>query len=210
MHTIYRWISFNCSSLYSNMIEPVQKIRAVIVLASCPNVLSSHSFTYICSWLWVWFACLLQACESYSKSWTHYGKCSKILNTFLFLFSNKMLVISLFVWFDSLRPINNLSVMFGWVFLGWSSTNLGFVSCSRTQSSDAGEAQTRGPSVSSQALYHWDTALRCWLLGLWFTIDNPYFDQMVSQIYPTELQLNKADFSDTEAPLFRLGLVHYL
>ena len=23
-------------------------------------------------------------------------------------------------------------------------------------------------------------------------IDNPYFEQMVSQIYPTELQLNKA------------------
>ena len=27
------------------------------------------------------------------------------------------------------------------------------------QHSDAGEAQTRGPSVSSQALYHWATAL---------------------------------------------------
>ena len=33
------------------------------------------------------------------------------------------------------------------------------VSCSRTQRSDAGEARTRGPSVSSQALYHWATAL---------------------------------------------------
>ena len=31
--------------------------------------------------------------------------------------------------------------------------------CSRTQCSDAGEARTRGPSVSSQALYHWATAL---------------------------------------------------
>ena len=29
-------------------------------------------------------------------------------------------------------------------------------------------------------------------------IDNPYFEQMVSQIYPTELHLNKANFSDTE------------
>ena len=28
-----------------------------------------------------------------------------------------------------------------------------------TQRSDAGEAQTRSPSVSSQALYHWATAL---------------------------------------------------
>ena len=27
------------------------------------------------------------------------------------------------------------------------------------QHSDAGEAPTRGPSVSSQALYHWATAL---------------------------------------------------
>ena len=29
-------------------------------------------------------------------------------------------------------------------------------------------------------------------------IDNPYFAQMVSQIYPTELQLHKANPSDTE------------
>ena len=31
-------------------------------------------------------------------------------------------------------------------------------------------------------------------------IDNIYFDQMVDRIYPTELQLNKANSSDTEAP----------
>ena len=31
-------------------------------------------------------------------------------------------------------------------------------------------------------------------------IDNPYFEQMVGQIYPTELQLNKANSSDPEAP----------
>ena len=39
-------------------------------------------------------------------------------------------------------------------------------------------------------------------------IDNPYFAQMVSQMYPTELQLNKANPSDTEA-FFRARLVHY-
>ena len=33
-------------------------------------------------------------------------------------------------------------------------------------------------------------------------IGNPYFAQMVSQIYPTEIQLNKADSSDTEAPFW--------
>ena len=32
-----------------------------------------------------------------------------------------------FVWFDSLRPINNLSVIQGWVFLGWTSTKLGLM-----------------------------------------------------------------------------------
>ena len=31
-------------------------------------------------------------------------------------------------------------------------------------------------------------------------IDNPYFAQMVSQIYLNELQLNKANPSDSEAP----------
>ena len=31
-------------------------------------------------------------------------------------------------------------------------------------------------------------------------IDNPYFEDMVNQIYPLELQLNKANISDTEAP----------
>ena len=37
-------------------------------------------------------------------------------------------------------------------------------------------------------------------------IDNPYFEQMVGQISPTELQLNKANSSDTEAPFLDLNL----
>ena len=37
-------------------------------------------------------------------------------------------------------------------------------------------------------------------------IDNPYFVQMVGQIYPTELQLNKANSSDTEASFLDLNL----
>ena len=37
-------------------------------------------------------------------------------------------------------------------------------------------------------------------------IDDPYFEQMVGQIYPTELQLNKANSSDTEAPFLDLNL----
>ena len=37
-------------------------------------------------------------------------------------------------------------------------------------------------------------------------IDNSYFEGMVNQIYQPELQLNKANTSDTEAPLFDLHL----
>ena len=33
-------------------------------------------------------------------------------------------------------------------------------------------------------------------------IDNIYFDQMMDRIYPTELQLNRAKSSETEAPFF--------
>ena len=36
--------------------------------------------------------------------------------------------------------------------------------------------------------------------------DKPYYEQMVGQIYPTELQLNKANSSDTEAPFLDLSL----
>ena len=37
-------------------------------------------------------------------------------------------------------------------------------------------------------------------------IDNIYFDQMVNPIYPTELQSNKANSSDTEASFLDLNL----
>ena len=37
-------------------------------------------------------------------------------------------------------------------------------------------------------------------------IDNPYFEGMVNQIYPSELQLNKANTSDTDAPFLDLHM----
>ena len=37
-------------------------------------------------------------------------------------------------------------------------------------------------------------------------IDNPYFEQMVGQIYPNELQLNKANSSDTGVPFLDFNL----
>ena len=39
-----------------------------------------------------------------------------------------------------------------------------------------------------------------------FNIDNPYFEGVVNRIYPPELQLNKANTSDTEAPFLDLYL----
>ena len=44
--------------------------------------------------------------------------------------------------------------------------------------------------------------LQQWTLGQ----DNPYFKQMVSQIYPIELQLDKANTFDTEALFSNLDL----
>ena len=43
-------------------------------------------------------------------------------------------------------------------------------------------------------------------LGDLLNIYNPYFEQMVGQIYPTELLLNKANSSDTEASFLDLNL----
>ena len=40
-------------------------------------------------------------------------------------------------------------------------------------------------------------------------INNVYFDTMVSQIYPSELQLNKDNASDTKAAFFRLAIVNF-
>ena len=37
-------------------------------------------------------------------------------------------------------------------------------------------------------------------------IDTPYFEQMVGQIYPTELQLNEPNSSDTYFPFLDLNL----
>ena len=57
----------------------------------------------------------------------------------------------------------SLSIIFSYVRMGLPGLNQYYarinVSCSRTQHSDVGEAQTCGLSVSSQALYHWATVL---------------------------------------------------
>ena len=67
--------------------------------------------------------------------------------------------------FNSLGSINNLSVIKRRVFLGWTSTKLGLMFLLRdTKSSDASEAWTRGPSVSSQALYYCATHVAAFVI----------------------------------------------
>ena len=41
-------------------------------------------------------------------------------------------------------------------------------------------------------------------------IDNPYFEGIVKRIYPPELQLTKANASDTEAPCLDLHFIQNL
>ena len=66
----------------------------------------------------------------------------------------------LFGWFDSLCPSQQF---FSYVRMDIPGLNQYLtrinVSCSRIQHSNAGEAWTCFPSVSSQALYHWATML---------------------------------------------------
>ena len=38
--------------------------------------------------------------------------------------------------------------------------------------------------------------------------NNNFFDSMVNRIYPSELQLNKANVSDTEASFFRFTFIY--
>ena len=49
------------------------------------------------------------------------------VNSFKGVTTWNLYTVFLFVWFDSLRPINNLSVKKGRVFLGWTSTKLGLM-----------------------------------------------------------------------------------
>ena len=41
-----------------------------------------------------------------------------------------------------------------------------------------------------------------WYLDDLFNVDNNFIDSMVNHIYPSELQLNNANMSDTEASVF--------
>ena len=59
------------------------------------------------------------------------------------------------------------------------------------------EKQSKVIETSILTSRYWDDLLN---------IDNKYFDGLISQIYPSEDQLNKANSSETEAPLLDLHL----
>ena len=78
-----------------------------------------------------------------------------IVLTFCFYSSqNKLLS---FVWFDSFFYVPVNSFYLCWDGSSWVEQALTWinVSCSSTKHSDTGEAQTRNPLISSQALYHY-------------------------------------------------------
>ena len=68
-----------------------------------------------------------------------------------------------FVWFDSLRPINNLSVIKGRVFLGWTSSKLGLLCLAHTA-----ETPVRlKPAAPQSPVKHSTTEPLCSLRPTW-------------------------------------------
>ena len=65
---------------------------------------------------------------------------------------------------------------------------------------------TISPNFNYRHLYKCLTVIQGLFKYDLLNIDNPYFQQMVGQTYPTKLQLNKANSSDTEAPFLDLNL----
>ena len=63
------------------------------------------------------------------------------------------------------------------------------------------------PENQADIIEAFNSTLRC-LYDL-LNIDNIYFEQMVNRIYPVDLQLNKANSSDTEVPFFGFESIHF-
>ena len=63
---------------------------------------------------------------------------------------------------------------------------------------------SRSADKDAELIKAYNSTSRC--LDDLLHIENTYFDGMVKHIYPSELQLNKANSSDTEAPCLDLHL----
>ena len=66
------------------------------------------------------------------------------------------------------------------------------------------EVKSLSPKNQADIVEAFNSTLR--YLDDFLNIDNIYFEQMVNRIYSAELQLNKANSSDTEAPFWDLNL----
>ena len=77
-----------------------------------------------------------------------------------------------FVWFDSLHPINNLSVIKGRVFLGWTSTMPGFIFLLKDTTQWCQWGSNPGPlGLESSTLPLSHCALSCVILRIRKNID---------------------------------------
>ena len=65
---------------------------------------------------------------------------------------------------------------------------------------------SRCPSEEKQSEVIEAFSSTCRYLDNLLDIDNRCFDGLISQIYPSELQLNEANSSETEAPFFGIDL----
>ena len=63
-------------------------------------------------------------------------------------------------------------------------------------------------SRESQADVTEDFSYACRYLDALLNINNTHFERMGGRIYPAELQLNKANSSDTEAPFFGFQFIN--
>ena len=115
---------------------------------------------FICQY----FSCCFLTSYNFMLSWVEHKKVLKPRGQITWPHEEYLFIITFFffffVWFDSLRPSQQSFSYIGMSLPGLNQYQARInMSCSRTQHSDAGEAQPRGPSVSSQALYHWTNAL---------------------------------------------------
>ena len=69
----------------------------------------------------------------------------------------------------------------------------------RSDALPPGMRTVAGSDVKEAAIIKAFKSTSRWLDDL-LNIDSPYFEGMVNRIYPSELQFNKANTSDTEAP----------
>ena len=125
--------------------------------------------TYAKSLSCVWSAVFwLRSMYIYTKSLSCVWSTVCVTSTYVYLHKIFEPGVSLLFFYLILYVPSTVFQLQRQVFLCWTRTKLGLMFLLKDTTQDAGEAWTRGPSVSSQALYHWATALPvCEPLCVW-------------------------------------------